>query len=151
MLIRSIRRFPFARTSLHLPRMSSAREDSLMRLLQQAAAALRRLRERLIGASDAEAVAIEREAGAEITALFGPQATLLQAIDLLSAVRLAGGAEKVATWTALLRAQAEARRARGDGAGAERIEERATAIEREAATHFRDEWTEAREAVASRL
>jgi hypothetical protein len=132
--------------------MSSAREDSLMRLLAQAAAALRRARERLLGASETEALAIEREAGAAIGALFGPQAMLLQAIDVPSAVRLAGGGEKVATWTALLRTQAEARRVGGDDAGAGRLEARATAVEREAAAHFGDDaWAEARAAVASRL
>lgn len=118
--------------------MPSAREDYLIRLIQQMAALARRLRERLLGASEADAVAVEKEAGDAIAELLGPQVGLLTALDPRSAVQLAGGAERVAAWVALVRVQAEARRARGDDAQAARLDDRAAALEREGHRHFGD-------------
>ena len=119
--------------------MPSAREDYLLRLIQQMAALARRLRERLTGASSDEATDVEKEAGDAIVELLGPQATLLRSLDARSAVQLAGGAERVAAWIALLRVQAQARRARGDDATAARLDERAAALEREGRGHVGDD------------
>ena len=116
--------------------MPSAREDWLQRLIQQMATLARRLRERLTGASESDAADVEREAGDAIGTLLGSQATLLQALDPASAVPLAGGAERVVAWIALLRVQADARRARGDDAHAARLDIRAAALERAARAHF---------------
>jgi hypothetical protein len=112
--------------------MPSAREDYLLRMLQQLAAMLARLRERLIGASGAEATEVEREAGGAIVTLLGPQAPLLQQLDATSAVRIAGDAERVALWTAFLRVQADAQRASGRLDAADRLAARATALEQAA-------------------
>jgi hypothetical protein len=114
--------------------MPSAREDYLIRMIQQVGEILRRLRQRLTGKVDAsDAAEIDREAGAAIATLLGPQAPLLQQLDAASAVRLVGDADRVGLWIALLRVQADARRAdtgRGDReAAAERLAARALALE----------------------
>lgn len=118
--------------------MPSAREDYLLRLIQQMASLARRLRERLLGGDPDEASDVEREAGTAIGELLGPQAGLLGALDPASAVRLAGGAERLGAWIALLRVQGEARRIRGDDAAATRIGTRADALERAGRAAFGD-------------
>jgi hypothetical protein len=118
--------------------MPSAREDYLLRLIQQLAALARRLRERLTGAGGDEAADVEREAADAVTSLLGPQAALLHALDAGSAVRLAGGAERVATWITLLEVQADAARARGEGDRAERLAARAAALGQAARAHYGD-------------
>jgi hypothetical protein len=118
--------------------MASAREDYLLRLIQQMATLARRLRERLTGAGADEASDVEREAADAIATLLGPQATLLHALDAGSAVQLAGGAERVAAWIALLKVQAEAARTRGDGARAAQVDARVASLERAARAHFGD-------------
>ena len=113
--------------------MPSAREDYLLRLIQQLAGALGRLRERLSGpTAGVEADDIAREAGTEIMRLLGPQALLLQQLDATSAVRIVADPQRVAFWVAFLRVQAEARRVRGDADAAHRVEVRASAIEQAA-------------------
>jgi hypothetical protein len=111
--------------------MPSAREDYLLRLIQQIAAIVARLRERLAGpTAAAEAGDVEREATKAIASLLGPQAGVLQVLDPTSAVRLVADAERVALWIALMRVQADAQRASGQVALAERLTARADAIER---------------------
>jgi hypothetical protein len=111
----------------------SAREDYLLRMIQQIAAIVARLRERLSGTTaSAEASDIEREAGAAITNLLGPQGSLLQALDPASAVRLVADAERVALWVALMRVQAEAHRVAGRSDAGDRLAARADAIEQAA-------------------
>jgi len=118
--------------------MPSAREDYLLRLIQQMATLARRLRERLAGGGGDEAAAVEREAADAVATLLGPQGTLLHALDAASAVRLAGGAERVAAWIALLRVQADAARARGDGDRVARLGTRIASLEQAAHAHFGD-------------
>jgi hypothetical protein len=114
--------------------MPSAREDYLLRLIQQLGEALRRLRARLVGEVDAgDAVEIDREAGQAIVSLLGPQAPLLQQLDPLSAVRIVADADRVALWTAFLHVQAEAQRAGGRVDAADRLTARAAALEQAAA------------------
>lgn len=109
--------------------MPSAREDYLLRMIQQIAAILARLRARLTGASGAEAAEVAREAGAAIATLLGPQASVLQQLDSASAARLVADADRVALWTALMRVQADALRASGRADAADRLAARATALE----------------------
>src|SRR5690242_7119660 len=96
--------------------MQSAREDYLLRMMQQVNASLRRLRERLMGGDgdDAELAAIAREAAEAIVTLLGPQAPLLQHIDATSAVALVAAADRVEAWVGLLDVQATATERRGD-------------------------------------
>ena len=122
--------------------MPAAREDYLIRLIQQVAAALARLRERLTRATTTDATAspqdldaIGREAGDAIAELLGPQAPLLAQVDATSAVQLLGAPDKVGLWIALLRVQADAARASGDAERAARHASRATALERVALGH----------------
>ena len=114
--------------------MPSAREDYLLRMIQQIAAVLARLRERLTGATAAnDAADVEREGGAAIVSLLGPQASLLQQLDSASAVRLVADADRVALWVALIRVQADALRLRGRVEGSDRLTARAAALEQAAA------------------
>ena len=122
--------------------MPSAREDYLIRMIQQLGEVLRRLRQRLTGQVDgSDVAAIDREAGGAIATLLGPQAPLLQQLDAASAVRLVGDADRVALWVAFLRVQADARRAdtrRSDsGEMADRLAARASALEQAAAQTVR--------------
>jgi len=119
--------------------MPSAREDYLLRMIQQLAAIIARLRERLTGASSAEAAEVEREAGAAIGTLLGPQAPLLGQLDAASAVRLVGSRERVATWITILRLQADAQRASGRPDAADRLTARADALERSARTLWKED------------
>jgi hypothetical protein len=113
--------------------MPSAREDYLLRMIQQLGEMLRRLRERLTGKIDAgEAAEVEREARQAIVTLLGPQASLLQHLDPASAVRLVANADRIALWMAFMRVQADAQRASGATDVAERLAARATAIEQAA-------------------
>ena len=108
--------------------MPSQREDYLLRLLRQAAEALRRLREALSGeASPAE---IDREADAAIGELLGPRYQLLSSLDPVSAASLVADPRRIELWAGLIRVQAEARRASGDETGAATLESRASALEK---------------------
>jgi hypothetical protein len=110
--------------------MPSAREDYLLRMLQQLGVVLARLRERLTGATaGAEAADVEREAGSAIATLLGPQAPLLHQLDPASAVRLVGDADKVSLWISFMRVQAEAQRTAGRADAADRLMARAAALE----------------------
>ena len=122
--------------------MPSAREDYLIRMIQQLGEALRRLRQRLTGQVDpSDAAEVDGQAGAAIATLLGPQAPLLQQLDPASAVRIVGDADRVGLWIALLRVQADARRAdtrRTDrDETADRLAARASALEQAAAQTVR--------------
>lgn len=113
--------------------MLTERRDYLLRLIQQAGAAARRLRELLTGEADASDIAKEAE-GASATLLGGGgQAQLLERLDAQTAVQLLGDVERVRAWVALLRVQSDALRQSGKEADAARIAERATALEQAAA------------------
>ena len=122
--------------------MPSAREDYLIRMIQQLGEVLRRLRQRLTGQVDPrDAAEVDGRAGAAIATLLGPQAPLLQQLDPASAVRIVGDADRVGLWIALLRVQADARRAdtrRTDrDETADRLAARASALEQAAAQTVR--------------
>jgi hypothetical protein len=110
--------------------MPAARDDYLVRLITQAAAALRRVRERLRTGDAPEELA--REARGAVGELLGPQAGLLAMLDPGSAAALLGDSERVALWAGLLRAEAEALRRSGEAERASGLEARAAALERAA-------------------
>ena len=85
--------------------MAGARDDYLLRLIRDAAAALRRLRERLGGGAASEEVM--RDADAAIGTLLGPQRALLERLDAWSAANLLGDRERVLLWSELLTLQAD--------------------------------------------
>jgi hypothetical protein len=101
--------------------------DYILRLLEQAAAVVRRLRELLVGGS-AEPSAIVEEARAAQAALFGDTWMLLQRVDVATATGLIRDSRQLAVWANLLRVEAEANRSLGDAARAEQLETRAAAI-----------------------
>ena len=106
--------------------MASARDDYLLRLIQEAAAALRRLRTRLGGGDSAEEV--NRDADAAIGTLLGPQRAMLERLDAWSAANLLGDAERVMVWSDLLQLQADIMEASGDSARSASIRQRAGAL-----------------------
>lgn len=101
--------------------------DYILRLLEQAAAALRRLRE-LLGAGTARPVEIVDEARAAQAALFGDTWPLLQRVDVATATSLVRDPRQLAIWADLLRVEGEASRAVGDDEGATQLEARAAGI-----------------------
>lgn len=113
--------------------MPAAREDYLIRLIQQLGEALRRLKARLSGKLESgDAAEVDREAGSAIASLLGPHATLVRQLDAASAVRLVGDPGRVALWVEFLRLQADAQRLDGRGDSATRLEARAQALEQAA-------------------
>jgi hypothetical protein len=112
------------------------RRDYLLRLIQQAGAAARRLRE-LLTAEGAQDDEVAREADQAIGALLGggPQAQLLERVDADTAVRLVGDKERLRLWIDLLRIQCEALRSAESESQAQRVEGRAAALEAALARH----------------
>ena len=107
--------------------MPGARDDYLLRMIQQVAAALRRLRERVNGGALPDETM--RDAGAAIGELLGPQHSLMELLDAKSASALAGDYERLELWVQLIRLQAEAAHAANDVARAEKLSARANALE----------------------
>ncbi|MGQ0641740.1 MAG: hypothetical protein ACT4P6_13405 [Gemmatimonadaceae bacterium] len=109
--------------------MLTERRDYLLRLIQQAGAAARRLRE-LLTEEGVDGDEVAREADQAIGALLGggPQAQLLERVDADTAVRLLSDPERVRVWVDLLRAQSDALRRSGADAQAQRVQDRAAAL-----------------------
>ena len=107
--------------------MPAERDDSLLRLVTQAATALRRFRERLKGGTPPREIADEARAAA--AELLGPRASLVAMMDATSAVGMVGDPERVRVWAGLLRVEADALRQLGDGARADWLDARASALE----------------------
>ena len=105
--------------------MAGARDDYLLRLIQEAAAALRRLRARL-GAGDS-AKEVSRDADAAIGTLLGPQRAMLERLDAWSAANLLGDPERVLVWSELMKLQADMLDASGDPRGT-LVRQRAVAL-----------------------
>lgn len=110
--------------------MLTERRDYILRLIQQAAAAARRLREQLTGEAQ-PASDVARDAEQAIAELLGGgvQGQLLERVDAATAARLVGDPERVRAWIELLRVQADALAA-GSAQDEARIRERAAALER---------------------
>ena len=113
--------------------MPAARDDYLLRMITQAAAAMRRLREKLLGGESADEVV--RDASAAIGALLGPQRSLLERLDPASASGIVGNADTVRAWSSLLLLQSEAESRRGNAAEATRLAARARALTPDIDTH----------------
>ena len=101
--------------------------DYILRLLEQAAAVIRRLRELLTrdGASPSEIVEESRAAQAE---LFADTWPLLQRVNVATAIGLIRDTRQLALWADLLRVEAEANRQLGDEQRAQDLEARAERI-----------------------
>lgn len=108
-------------------RMPGARDDYLLRLIQQVAATLRRLRERVEG--DALPEDTMRDASAAIGELLGSQRALMEMLDAKSASALVGDYERLELWVALLRLQADAARKANDVEKAAKLDARANTLE----------------------
>jgi hypothetical protein len=102
-------------------------EDHILRLIRQAAEALRRLRERLTHSATSPD-AVRHEAAAAADALLGPEAPLLRRLDPRSAARLLGHPGQVRMWAELLEAQGDAARAALDLEAAGALGARAKAL-----------------------
>src|SRR5688500_18535512 len=101
--------------------------DYILRLLEQAAAALRRLRE-LLGGGAAQPAVIVEEARAAQAALFGDTWALLERVDVATATALIRDSRQLSLWADLLRVEAEANRAQENAERAEYLETRAAGI-----------------------
>ena len=100
--------------------------DYILRLLEQAAAALRRLRE-LLGGGTQPAVIVE-EARAAQAALFGDTWALLERVEVATATALIRDSRQLSLWADLLRVEAEANRAQGNEQRSDYLEARAAGI-----------------------
>jgi hypothetical protein len=110
--------------------MATAREDYLLRLIQEMGAVLRRLRARLLGAQEgADAVEVREEAAAAVGQLLGPHAAVLEHLDVSSAVTLIADPQRVALWVQLLLVQAMSDERLGQAAPATARRARAAALE----------------------
>ena len=107
--------------------------DYILRLLEQAAAVARRLRELLRGGTG-DPTTIVDEVRAAQAALFGDTWMLLQRVDVTTATTLIRDARQLAAWAELLRVEADANRALGDVQRAEYLETRAAGIAAAAAS-----------------
>lgn len=101
--------------------------DYILRLLEEAAAVLRRLRELLVGGA-AKPASIIDEARAAQAALFGDTWAMLQRVDVATATALIRDTRQLSLYVDLLRVEAEANRALGDEKRAEYLETRAAGI-----------------------
>jgi hypothetical protein len=103
------------------------RQDSLLRLLDEAAASIDRLRGLLDGDGAAPAE-ILRDIRAAESALLGPHASVLRALDAATALRILGDPRRAARWADLLRLESATHRRAGDDARAAALDSRAEGI-----------------------
>ena len=108
--------------------MPTQRQDYLLRLVAQAAAALRRLRERLVG-GDAPAEIVE-EARAAQRELLGKDVSLLRALEPATAAGLVGDRRRIALGAELVRVEGAALRREARDAEGAALEARADALAR---------------------
>lgn len=106
--------------------MPAARDDYLMRMIQQVAAALRRLRSRVDDGAPADE--ISRDTRAAIGQLLGPQQLIFERLDARSAAALLGDPERVRLWSDLLNVDADALERAGLTAQALPLRTRAAAL-----------------------
>ena len=106
--------------------MPAARDDYILRLIQQAAAALRNLRARLGGGASADEVS--RDTDEAIGTLLGPQRATLERLDAWSAANLLGDPDRVMAWSDLVALQADLREVSGDNEGSAALRKRADSL-----------------------
>lgn len=100
--------------------------DYLLRMIAVAAAAVARLREKLVGGGSADEVVREvRQAQGE---LLGRDGSLLRMLDPRSAVQTLGDDKRLEQWMELMRVEAEALRAAGRDQEAGALEVRLAAM-----------------------
>ncbi|MEO7454881.1 MAG: hypothetical protein ABIY52_01370 [Gemmatimonadaceae bacterium] len=92
-------------------------EDYLLRVIKQAADAIRLLRHRLMGTTSS-IDGVRAGAATAIGALLGPRASLIDKLDASSAAQLVGHPDTVDLWADLLEVDAEAAERDGDVSGA---------------------------------
>lgn len=107
-------------------------EDYLLRLIEEAAAAIRMLKHKLAGTTDSPE-SVREQAALAIGMLLGERSTMLSRLDPMSAAHLVGHAEHVALWTALLDVESSAAERCGDVPFARSLRDRAAALR--AASH----------------
>jgi spermidine/putrescine-binding protein len=113
---------------------SSEQEDYLIRIIKQAAEAIRRLRGKLTE-SAAAIPAILAEGNVAMEQLLGAQADMLSRLDAETAVRLVGSSRRAQLWADLVELEADARDIGGDAISAATKRARAVAL-RAAADRF---------------
>jgi hypothetical protein len=96
----------------------STQDDYILRMIRQAADALRLLRHRLMGTSESPE-GIRAGAEAAINMLLGPRAPMIERLDAASAARLVGHPDEVDLWADLMEVEADALERGGDAATAE--------------------------------
>ncbi len=106
---------------------NSEQEDSLLRIIQQLAAAAKRMRELLTRTAD-ESATVRREAGASIALLLGPEHAMLARLDPESAVRLVQTPARIELWIELLELDAAALERGGFATQAQERRARARAL-----------------------
>lgn len=87
-------------------------EDYLLRMIREAAEALRRLREMMTDSAQSTD-AVRAELAATMGRLLGPEASLLQRLDAATAVRLLNDSRRLELWITALDLEADALAARG--------------------------------------
>jgi hypothetical protein len=100
--------------------------DYILRMIAAAAAAVARLRERLIGGAQPDEII--KDVRAAQVELLGKDAGLLRALDAASAAHVVGDKERLAAWADLLRLEAEALRKAGRADDAAALDQRADAL-----------------------
>lgn len=101
-------------------RSGEQEEDYLIRIIKQAAEAIRRLREKLISPA-AASPSIREEVSSATVQLLGAQAGMLALLDADTAVRLVGSRRHAQLWADLVELEADACYVDGDSvAGAVR-------------------------------
>ena len=106
---------------------SGEQEDYLIRIIKQAAEAIRRLRGKLT-AFAASIPAIMEEGNVATEQLLGAQADMLARLDAETAVRLMGSSRRARLWAELVELEADARDIGGDAVAAATKRARAVAL-----------------------
>jgi hypothetical protein len=102
--------------------------DYILRMIAAAAAAVARLREKLVGGGSPDEVVQEARAAQTELLGGGRDAALLRLLDPRSAVHTLGDPQRLEQWRDLLRVEAEALRAAGRHAEAIALEARIAAM-----------------------
>jgi hypothetical protein len=117
-----------------MPRRDTQRQDYLLRMLQQAAEVLKRLRE-MLTASAESGIEVRQQARSAVEELLGDQSSLLTRLDAETAAQLLANADRVRLWADLVALEADACDATGDAATGTTLRARAMAL-RTAATRL---------------
>jgi hypothetical protein len=111
--------------------MPNQQRDYILRLIEQLAVALRRLREEL-DAGGGEPAEVVRQTEELQSTLLGPLAGVLPRLDPVSAAQLLNDPRQVRFWAESLRVEALGRRRQGEEGRAGELESRAATLEQAA-------------------